>query len=229
VDIEDPEEAARRIVTSPEAIALLAADAQGRMVFRAAELQRRAAGLEVLRKVVDDTTATEHALQRALEGQHRIFGGRFVGEAAHRRLVSGDEVDIPLIRGDRALHAVELKRAASLGGPLMKKYRGSWCPPRRYTTPLVRRLTTWPDWMKTVTDCARNSALKLAGQLIGHPSIQPSVPEDSIDVALRTLNTHVNRVEVLTYKGLVDNAERSLGGPSSAWSPHSERTHLSRG
>jgi hypothetical protein len=47
--------------------------------------------------------------------------------------------------------------------------------------------------------------------LIGHPSVQPSVPEQSINEALRTLNTHVNRVEVLTYKELIDNAERSLG------------------
>jgi len=128
VDIENPAEAARRIVTSPEAVALLAADTDGHMVLRAAELRRRAAGLEVLRKVVDDTTASEHALQRALEGQHWIFGGRFVGEAAHRRLVSGDEVDIPLIRGDGALHVVELKRAASLARPLVKRYRGSWVP-----------------------------------------------------------------------------------------------------
>jgi hypothetical protein len=81
VDIEAPAEAARRIVTSPEAVALLAADTKGQMVLRAAELQRRAAGLEALRRVVEDTTASEHALQRALEGQHWIFGGRFVGEA----------------------------------------------------------------------------------------------------------------------------------------------------
>ncbi len=29
--------------------------------------------------------------------------------------------------------------------------------------------------------------------------------------ALRTFNTHVNRVEVITYKELIDNARRSLG------------------
>ncbi|MFI0717515.1 hypothetical protein [Streptomyces sp. NPDC021224] len=91
MDIEEPTEAARRIVTSPEAVALLAADTEGQMILRAAELQRRAAGLEALRSVVEDATASEHALQRALEGQHCIFGGRFVGEAAHRRLVPGDE------------------------------------------------------------------------------------------------------------------------------------------
>ncbi|WP_405584953.1 hypothetical protein [Streptomyces sp. NBC_01190] len=51
--------------------------------------------------------------------------------------------------------------------------------------------------------------------LIGHPSIQPSVPEESVNEALRIFNTHVNRVEVPTYKELVDNAVRSLGGEPS--------------
>ncbi|NJP48292.1 DUF4263 domain-containing protein [Streptomyces sp. PRB2-1] len=220
VDIEDLEEAARRIVTSPEAIALLAADAQGQMVFRAAELQRRAAGLEVLRKVVDDTTVTEHALQRALEGQHWIFGGRFVGEAAHRRLVSGDEVDIPLIRGDGALHVVELKRAASLGGPLVKKYRGSWVPTAQVHNAVGQAVNYLvgldENRHRLREELGIETRRASAMVLIGHPSVQPSVPEESINEALRTLNTHVNRVEVLTYKELVDNAERSLGTPDSA-------------
>ncbi|MFD5895932.1 hypothetical protein [Streptomyces sp. NPDC060366] len=45
MDIEDPAEAARRIATSPEAIALLAAGTEGQVVLRAAELHRRSAGL----------------------------------------------------------------------------------------------------------------------------------------------------------------------------------------
>ncbi|MEU6853042.1 Shedu anti-phage system protein SduA domain-containing protein [Actinacidiphila alni] len=228
VDIEHPEEAARRIVTSPEAIALLAADTQGQMVFRAAELQRRAAGLEVLRKVVDDTTATEHALQRALEGQHWIFGGRFVGEAAHRRLVSGDEVDIPLIRGDGALHVVELKRAASLGGPLVKRHRGSWLPSAQVHDAVGQAV----NYLVGLDENRRQLREELgietrrasATVLIGHPSVQSSVPEELINEALRTFNTHVNRVEVLTHKELVDNAERSLGAPIPVQSPPSGET-----
>ena len=49
--------------------------------------------------------------------------------------------------------------------------------------------------------------------LIGHPATQPDVPEEAIYETIRTLNTHLVRVEVLTYKELVDNAERSIGGP----------------
>ncbi|KOG90197.1 hypothetical protein ADK38_10050 [Streptomyces varsoviensis] len=220
IDIEDPAEAARRIVASPEAVALLAADTEGEMVLRAKELQRRSSGLAALRKVVEDATASEYALQRALEGQHWIFGGRFVGEATQRRLVPGNEVDIPLIRGDGALHVVELKRAASLAGHLVKKYRGSWVP----TSEVHNAVGQAVNYLVGLDENRHRLREELgietrrasAMVLIGHPSVQPSVPEEAINEALRTLNTHVNRVEVLTYKELVDNAERSLGRASSA-------------
>ncbi|MFD5034973.1 Shedu anti-phage system protein SduA domain-containing protein [Streptomyces sp. NPDC058405] len=220
VDIEDPAEAASRIATSPEVIALLAADTEGQMVLRAAELHRRSAGLVALRKVVEDPRASEHALQRALKGQHWIFGGRFVGEAIHRRLVPGDEVDLPLIRHDGALHVVELKRAMSLAGPLVKKYRGSWIPTAQVHDAVgqaVNYLVALDENRHRLReDLGIETRRASAMVLIGHPLVQPSVPEESINEALRTFNTHVNRVEVLTYKELIDNAERSLGSTSAA-------------
>ncbi|MEV5470165.1 hypothetical protein AB0N37_31845 [Streptomyces griseoincarnatus] len=47
--------------------------------------------------------------------------------------------------------------------------------------------------------------------LISHPAAQPGIPEDTINDVLRTVNTHLGRIEVLTYKELLDNAERALG------------------
>lgn len=55
--------------------------------------------------------------------------------------------------------------------------------------------------------------------LIGHPAAQPDVPEEAIYETIRTLNTHLARVEVLTYKELIDNAERSLGGTAETLMP----------
>jgi hypothetical protein len=216
IDVGDPARAARKIVTSPEALALLAADEEGQLLLQAAELQRRAAGLEALRAVVEDRSALERDLQQALEGQHWIFGGRFVGEAAHRRLVPGDEVDIPLIRGDGALHIVELKRSMSLKGPLVKRHRNAWVPAApvheavgqavNYLTGLDENRHRIRE--ETGIETRRAGALVL----IGHPALQPEVPEEELGEALRTFNAHISRVEVLTYKELVDNALRSLGG-----------------
>ncbi|MFE5729515.1 Shedu anti-phage system protein SduA domain-containing protein [Streptomyces sp. NPDC056528] len=216
IEVENPVEAARKIAGSAQALALLAADREGQLVLRAAELRRRSAGLDALRAAVEDPRAREADLQRALEGQHWIFGGRFVGEAAHRRLVPGDELDIPLIRGDGALHIVELKRSMSLKGPLVKRHRNAWVPAASVHEAVgqaVNYLTGLDEHRDRIREelgieVRRASALVL----VGHPGLHPDVPEAEINEALRTFNSHLTRVEVLTYKELVDNAERALIG-----------------
>ena len=216
IDVMDPAVEARRIVASPEALALLAADDQGRILLQAAELRRRAARLKELRTVVEDRTAAEADVQRALEGQYWIFGGRFVDEAAHRRLVPGDEVDIPLIRGDGALHIVELKRSMSLKGPLVKRYRDAWVPAAQVHEAVgqaVNYLTGLDENRERIrADFGIETRRASALVLVGHPALHPEVPEEEVNEALRTFNAHLTRVEVLTYKALVDNAERSLAG-----------------
>ncbi|MFF7258827.1 Shedu anti-phage system protein SduA domain-containing protein [Streptomyces sp. NPDC008159] len=217
VDIEDPALAARDIAASPEALALLAADHKGRLVIQAAELRRRAAGLDELRTVVEDPNASERELQRALEGQHWIFGGRFVGEAAHRRLVPGDEVDIPLIRGDGALHIVELKRAMGLKHPLVVRHRDAWVPGAEVHKAVGQAVNYLvgleEDRLRIREEFGIETRRAGALVLVGHPALHPEVPEEEITEALRTFNAHMSRVEVLTYKELLDNARRSLGGP----------------
>jgi hypothetical protein len=169
-----------------------------------------------LRTVVEDPRAAEADLQRALEGQHWIFGGRFVGEAAQRRLVPGDEVDIPLIRGDGALHVVELKRAMGFRTPLVKRYRNAWVPGGAVNDALAQAINylTGLDENRERIRADLGIETRRAGALVlvGHPALHPDVPEEEINEALRTFNSHITRVEVLTYKELLDNAERSLAG-----------------
>ncbi|MGI5379197.1 Shedu anti-phage system protein SduA domain-containing protein [Streptomyces sp. CA-251387] len=219
IDIADPAAEARKIVTSPEALALLAADDQGRILLQAAELRRRDARLKELRTVVEDRKATEADVQRALDGQYWIFGGRFVGEAAQRRLVPGDELDIPLIRGDGALHVVELKRAMSLKGPLVKRHRHAWVPAAQVHEAVgqaVNYLTGLDENRERLrADFGIETRRASALVLVGHPALHPEVPEEEVNEALRTFNAHMTRVEVLTYKELLDNAERSLAGESA--------------
>ena len=223
IDIEDPREEAQRLAMSPNDLAALAADADGQTLLRAVELQRRAAGLTALRKVVEDPHAKEHQLQQAVSGHYWIFGGRYVGdEKAYRRLVPGDEYDIPLVRADGALQIVELKLAMGLTSPLVKRHRGVWVaasPVNDAVSQAVAYLVGLDENRQRIRDevgieTRRASAIVL----IGHPVIQPDVPEEAIYETIRTLNTHLARVEVLTYKELVDNSERSIGGipPSSA-------------
>lgn len=62
IEVEDPAREARRIAASPEALALLAADTDGRLLLRAVELRRRTESLKALRAVAEDPTATEQAV-----------------------------------------------------------------------------------------------------------------------------------------------------------------------
>ncbi|MEG9550522.1 MULTISPECIES: Shedu anti-phage system protein SduA domain-containing protein [Streptomyces griseus group] len=223
IDVDDAADEAYRIAASPGALELLAADADGQMIFRAAELQRRSAGLNHFRKVAEDRASTEHDLQIALEGQYWIFGGNFVGEAAQRRLVPGDEIDIPLIRGDGSLHIVELKRSMSLSGPLVKEHRGTWVPTSAVHDAVgqaINYLVGLDENRQTIyRDLGIETRRASAIVLVGHPGVQPDVPESEINEALRTFNSHMSRVEVLTYKELIDNAERSLGAQDDGSPP----------
>ncbi|MFE9246648.1 Shedu anti-phage system protein SduA domain-containing protein [Nocardiopsis sp. NPDC006938] len=217
VDVEDIEETARRISLSPEALSLVAADKEGELLLRAAELRRRKTRLEALRTLAEDPSVRESQLQKALMNQPWIFGGQYVGQATHRRLCPGDEVDLPLIRGDGSLHVVEIKRAARLGASLVKPLRGEYV-----TTSQVNDAVGQAANYLVNLDEQRDRIMaefgietRRAGAtvLIGHPHAQPDVPEAKINETLRKMNTMVSRVEVLTYKELIDNAQRALGEP----------------
>jgi hypothetical protein len=62
--VEDTHEEARRLAMSSKDLAALAADADGQTLLRAAGLQRRAAGLSVLRRVIAEASAISAAPAR---------------------------------------------------------------------------------------------------------------------------------------------------------------------
>jgi hypothetical protein len=214
IDIEDPQRAAKEMVISPDALIVLANEKNSQLILRAAELERRSSGLRKLREIATDPTSVEADLQHALEGQHWIFGGRFVGEATQRRLVPGDEVDIPLIRGDGSLQIVELKRAAGLHHSLVKRHRNAWIPTSEVHNAVgqaVNYLVGLDENRDRIrADFGIETRRASAVVLVGYPTPEDQASEVDVNETLRTLNTHMSRVEVLTYKELIDNAERAL-------------------
>ncbi|GAA2563532.1 Shedu anti-phage system protein SduA domain-containing protein [Streptomyces koyangensis] len=212
IEVSDPAESARRIVSSPEALSILAKDKDGLTVLRAAEMQRRSASL---RPTARNDRRRHHDLARAATCPDKDaldIRRRVISQAEQRRLAPGDEVDIPLIRGDGSFQVVELKRAA--GAKLVKEHRGSWVPRREVHDAIgqaINYLVGLDENRERIleefgVDTRRASALVL----VGHPSSQPEVSEREINEALRIHTSHLNRIEVLTYKELVDSAERAL-------------------
>lgn len=210
-EFEDLGETTRRLVTTPEALALLAGDRNGQILLQAAELRRRQAGLTALRRVVDNPDSSEADIHTALKSELWIFGGEFVGEAQQRRLTQGDEVDVPLLRPDGSLCVVELKKAMV---PIIKRQLGTWVPNAEVNNAIgqaVTYLINLDENRRGVLDefgidTRRANAIVLIGHHAMHPDLAPRV----ISEALRVRNSHWNRVEVLTYPDLLDAAARSL-------------------
>ena len=218
IDVEDPREEARRLVMSPKNLAALAADADGQTLLRVIQLKQRANGLSVLRQVIEDPRATEHQIQKAISGHYWIFGGEYVSdEMAYRRLVPGDEYDVPLIRADGALQIVELKLSMGLKGPLVKRHRGAWAAASAINDADASQAVAYlvgldENRSRIRKEIGIETRRASAIVLVGHPAAQPEVREEAIYETIRTLNAHLSRVEVSTYKELVDNAERSIDG-----------------
>jgi hypothetical protein len=223
VDVEDIQEVAQRLVATPEALLALAADEDGMLLLRAAELRQRMAKLGEIRRVVEDPAASEHELQQAFQAQPWIFGGQFIDTAARRSLILGSEVDIPLLRADGSLHIVELKRAMGLASPLVIRQGPSFVPAADVHHAVMQAVTYLVGLDENRHQIRAEFGIEArrasATVLIGHPALHPEIPEDQINEALRALNTHVSRVEVLTYKELIENAERALGGSPTTPSP----------
>lgn len=213
IDVEEPADTIHRIVTSPQALLVLAEDEDGQALLKAAELKKRADSLVELRNAIEAPDTLEGELQRLLEDKPWIFGGRYIGVADRRKLLPDSEFDIPLIRGDGSLHIVEIKRAMRIGG-LIKRNRGGWTLMAEVNDAIGQAegylvsLDENRDWVhqKFGVDARRASATVL----IGHPAVQPHIPEAQINEVLRMFNTQRTRVEVITYKELADSAERSL-------------------
>ncbi|RJQ71524.1 DUF4263 domain-containing protein [Pseudonocardiaceae bacterium YIM PH 21723] len=190
---------------------MLAADEDGSILLQAAELRRRQAGIDALHKIVENPDSSEWDIHAELSKQLWIFGGKFIDEAPHRRLVPGDEVDIPLLRPDGSLHIVELKRA---NVHVVKPYRGAHMPTDHVHSGISQAANYLvgldENRERILAEFEIDSRRASAMLLVGHPKHQPDVDEQLINEVLRTHNAHLSRIEVLTYKELLDAAERSL-------------------
>jgi hypothetical protein len=92
-----------------------------------------------VRSAPRSSTSTRYEADLGISGHYWIFDGRYVGdEMAYRRLVPGDEYDIPLVRADGALQVVELKLAMGLKSPLVKGIEAHGWLHLRSMTPLAK-------------------------------------------------------------------------------------------
>ncbi|MEU4645087.1 Shedu anti-phage system protein SduA domain-containing protein [Micromonospora sp. NPDC023814] len=177
-----------------------------------AQLKIRSDALQRLTAVVHNPHSTEADLQRELQGNLWIFGGTYLPDIGRRRLVTGSELDIPLLRPDGSLHLVELKKA---NVRIMTHQRNGLIPNgevHRAVGQVMNYLVALDEDRPRIRD-RHGVDVRRAGAtvVVGHPRFQPDLDEADMNEVLRIYSSHLARIEVITYKQLLDGASHALG------------------
>ena len=203
---------------SPEALAeALGSVAHGVSAAEIAVLSARRRKISELLSLSASDTTTETDMQRAMEDCHWLFGGQYVGVLDRRSLALLDQLDIPLVRADGTVQVVELKGPAI--GDLVVEHRNHLIVGRSVheaTCQVMNYLRSLDEQGPAVERALRDIGITLgtrrafATVVIGHPDQVDGRNEAEIEETIRTYNSHLSRVEVVTYKGLLDAAARAL-------------------
>ncbi|WP_328673469.1 DUF4263 domain-containing protein [Streptomyces sp. NBC_00322] len=203
-----------------------ASSAAGLSAAETAVIARRRALIAELKRMISDPATTETDLHRKIKGNYWIFGGRYTG-VARASIMPMDRYDIPLFCADGSLHIVELK--GSHIPSLIERHRQHLMPGAKVHEAVmqaanyIRQLDEGGATMETIY---RNSGIDYdlrrgrATVVIGNQAFV-DIPEDParqlgavtrsmVDQTIRTYNSLINRVEVLTWADLLDAADRSL-------------------
>lgn len=191
--------------------AILMSD-QAQLAIQLRERTRRSEALEELEGLINAPDTPESGFQRLLEQNPWVFGGEVVRVAELRSITSADEVDIPIVRGDGSVLIVELKRAAvsisrsDHGYPVLSgEVHLAIQQAQRYLYELDRIADTLLQ--KHRFDARRATALVVIGK---DPQFDDPLKGDKFRESLRIYNSHLARVQLITYDALLSNARRLL-------------------
>lgn len=201
------------MASTPGAAEALAAVNEAAVLASVIDRVRQQSVVERLRHAVLDPSATETQLQRIIENEPWLFGSRYIRSADRRSFVVRDQLDIPLIRSDGALHVVEIKQANI--PRLVVSHRNHLVVGSEVNEAVgqvMNYLRALDEQRSTIlTELGVDTRRASATVVLGHPDfVRGGITSDDVTETIRTYNSHLARVEVLTYADLVDGAERSL-------------------
>jgi hypothetical protein len=204
---------------------LLSSSNHGSSIAQLAVIESRRKLLRQIQGLILDPRTTETQIQHLIGQSYWIFGGRYVGIADRRNLIPLDQHDIPLLSADGTLHIVELKGPAVSG--LVRPHRNHWIVGPEVNEAAGQAM----NYIRGIDELGRSISSYHQDELgnsygmrrvfatvvIGHPEHVNSTgrtgtkpDEQAIQQTIRSYNSHLSRIEVRTYKDLVDAAERAL-------------------
>lgn len=189
--------------------------------------------LETLQVVMNNPATSEDDLRVILRDNPWMFGGQFVGVHQIRQFATLDQLDIVLITTDGSLHIVELKKAYI--PKLVVEHRNhhivgsdvheAVAQTQNYLLTLDSEVHTIGNKLKV--DVSRAFATVVIGD---RQHNRLNLTDEEFGIALRTYNSHLSRIQVLTYDQLVTNAMNAMqivfgtAEESEAESPPAQQT-----
>lgn len=197
-----------------KALAAIAALPDAQMIASLVQRHQRLQALADLERAVADPRSKEIDLQRVLELNVWMFGEGYRPKSARRGLTALDRLDLSLIRPDGSLHGVELK-LANPPKPLAREHRSHVIvgePVHEAASQAMNYLRSLDEQSHTILrdqkiDCRRSTMTVV----IGHPDYLPTdIAASDFFEAIRTYNSHLARVQIVTYFDLIHSARRCL-------------------
>ncbi|MCX4754319.1 Shedu anti-phage system protein SduA domain-containing protein [Kitasatospora purpeofusca] len=185
-----------------------------------AVVRRRRMLVAELRDLARQSEVNETAMHKAMEGHYWLFGGQYTGVAARRDLMNLDEHDFPLVCSDGSLHIIELK------GPEARLVRRARDNHLIVTSAVHEAVSQCMNYLRTIDEMGASLRTLHSNELglnydyrrargtvaIGYQDrcISDRATKEQIDQTIRSYNSHLSRIQVLTYADLLDSAERAL-------------------
>ncbi|WFG46219.1 Shedu anti-phage system protein SduA domain-containing protein [Pseudonocardia alni] len=209
----DLEAIARSLAEKPELAHALAKTENADLIRSILTRSTQSHGLERLRAVVTNPKSIEPDIQKVLQREWWVFGGKYVSAAVRRSYTVLDQFDIVLIRADGSLHLIEIKQANI--PKLVVPDHNHWIvgdDVHKAVGQSMNYLRSLDEQRAQILadfgiDCRRASATVV----LGYPDfIRTGATAVQLSEAIRTYNSHLARIEVITYDELIQTAERFL-------------------
>jgi hypothetical protein len=177
------------------------------------ELARQRKGARALHAVINNPVSTLAEIREVLRSEWWVFGSRYIPAFSRGRIPVLQQIDLPLIRSDGAVHLIALGEA-NIGDLVVPAEDGYQVGPR--VPELVNRAMNQLLILETQAAAIRDilgveSRRAFATLVIGHPAyVAGQVSKDNVRSTLRTFSSHLSGLEIMTYKDLMDSAEKTL-------------------
>lgn len=210
--VESAEQILQALIDNPEAQEIFQQSDASQVFADSVNHFRQRQAVDNLEVIVKDSASLEGDLQKILEKQWWMFGGRYIEVANRRSITVLDQLDVPLIRGDGALHIVELKQANI--PRLVYKYRNHLI----VGTEIAEAVSQSMNYLKALDeqtaqilkDLKIDASRASVTVVVGHTDFVKGATANEVHDTLRTYNSHLSRVEVITYDELIASARQSM-------------------